>query len=423
LKERFRKIIRFELETSVLEKQPRFGVNKILLFNSDLGELSAVTLSKTFICEPNINLPVEIVKIVEDFADGDAVKIVHNPSIRGAFSAPFKLFFDITYRCQLRCSYCLSGTKLGTKKGISKSYWKPIIQNLGEAGLFYLKLGGGEPTLHPDIKEIISFARSFGIFCSFSTNGYGMTEDFAHFLKLNCVKVSISLEGLERTHDRLRIKGQYNAAIKALRILRKFDVNVVLRMTLLKETLSDIPEYVMLAKENGVKAKFSYGRPSSYIFKSDSLLEPKDKIEYNEAIRFLNRPEIRPFVLLDDQMEVIQEGDVIEKRYLGNACGAGNRSIHITPKRKISPCVFLGQEYSEGIMIGTPMDYWLTKYGTSFKKVRNIQTISECNSCSRTCTNACPANRLHFFNKLSRQDPNCLNSGGSGYLQQEDNGY
>lgn len=91
-------------------------------------------------------------------------------------------------------------------------------------------------------------------------------------------------------------------------------------------------------------------------------------------------------------------------------CGAANRSMHINARGVVSPCVFLGSQFSSGEIFkdGTLIDFWSGVTGKNFQEIRNISWPTECLACSRLCKNECPANRLYFFGDFTKQDPNCF---------------
>jgi len=67
---------------------------------------------------------------------------------------PF-IFLYITERCQLRCKHCYMGDRLLKPKEMSLEEIRKILKYFKSLGHYKLYLLGGEPLLHPQIKEII----------------------------------------------------------------------------------------------------------------------------------------------------------------------------------------------------------------------------------------------------------------------------
>ena len=279
-----------------------------------------------------------------------------------------------------------------------------------DLGVLYGKVGGGDPSLHPDYLEIISILRSEGLFVTLSTNSASLTPSTARFLAMNKVRVSVSIEGMEKIDDILRGAGHFHKAMAALEMLKEAGADVILRTTLLRQNLNDIPGLVGLAKSRAVKIKFSYCRSAGRAITSQAILSDLDYPDYWKAIEFLNSPEVLPYVLMDEGMMFNQPGEILNKLYLGRMCGAANRSMHINALGKVSPCVFLGEDFSFGKIYedGSIIDFWRGNVGDKFKDVRKIQQPHECDNCDRLCKNECPANRLYFHGNFLDQDPNCL---------------
>src|SRR4030042_582147 len=295
------KILRLENVHFGFSSVDRDEVDKLLYFNSNTGVLGV------YILEQPCKVPFGISKsdlnsllggvIARDGLDIKELRIIHNQPIVNAYSSPFKIFLDITMECQLRCLFCLSEVRDGISAFLSISIIKKIAKEIKKLGVMYVKIGGGDPILHPNFLEFLEILHSAGCFISMSTNSMIMTQKIADiFLKFN-VKTSISIEGLEKTDDYLRTPGHFQKAITALEILKGAGVNVVLRTTLLRQTLGEVSGLIDLARNKGVKIKFSYCRPAGRAIHNRMLPGKEDAIEYLEAIRHINKPKNLPCCL------------------------------------------------------------------------------------------------------------------------------
>lgn len=98
----------------------------------------------------------------------------------------------ITDYCPYGCAFCYQGS---TKNGVHASLddIKRIASELSEAGCFEVAIGGGEPTLHPDFKEILSIFEKKNIVVNFTTRNKKFLEDPENF-KLFSGNVAFSSE-------------------------------------------------------------------------------------------------------------------------------------------------------------------------------------------------------------------------------------
>ena len=340
----------------------------------------------------------------------EEIRILHNPPVKDAYSAPFKIYLDITTDCRLQCPFCLSEIKDKTPVYLPPSTIQQIAKEIEELGIMYVKIGGGDPLLHPEFEKIVLLLRSAGCFLTMSTNAITMTPKIAKLLAEVSVRTSVSIEGMESTNDDFRGKGHFRKALEVVKMFKSMGVETLLRVTLLRQNLSEVPQLVELAKKIGVKIKFSYCRPAGRAIRNQTVLGPEDAREYLKVIRYFNHPEVLPYVLMDEGMMLHQPKEIGDRLLRGRMCGAANRSMHIDPYGTVSPCVFLGPTFACGKIYqdGTIKEFWQGKVGNKFQIVRQIRQPQECDTCSRLCKNECPANRLYFWGEFGKQDPNCL---------------
>ncbi len=107
-----------------------------------------------------------------------------------------KAYFEITNVCNLNCSFC-PGT--GRKKGfVSVEDFVAVAKKLsGKIPYLYLHLMG-EPTIHPQLDDILRIAGELGFKVIITTNGTTLKEKGTLLLSRECIyKVSISLHSFE----------------------------------------------------------------------------------------------------------------------------------------------------------------------------------------------------------------------------------
>lgn len=165
------------------------------------------------------------------------------------------LYLYISGSCNLACRHCwITPTfqqDTGNGRFIKLSYIKKALQEARPLGLISTKLTGGEPTLHPQFRELIGMIAGEGFRITIETNGILFDRELAQFLKEKSPNsfISVSLDGAKaETHDTLRgIKGSYKNAITGIRNLVKAGFCPQLICTLHKGNVSQIKEVVSLA--------------------------------------------------------------------------------------------------------------------------------------------------------------------------------
>jgi len=180
------------------------------------------------------------------------------PSHLLQFSADKKpvVVWNMTRRCNLKCMHCYSASadmeypdELTTDEG------KTLIDDLAAFGAPVILFSGGEPLMRRDLLELAQYAADKGMRAVISTNGTLITKDIAAQLrKINLSYVGVSLDGLEKTHDRFRgAKGAFAKAMEGIRNCREAGIKVGIRFTVNKRNLADVPAMFDLLKQEKIE--------------------------------------------------------------------------------------------------------------------------------------------------------------------------
>lgn len=78
-------------------------------------------------------------------------------------------------RCNLACTYCNEFDK--ESPPVPTATMLRRIDKLGELGTSIITFSGGEPTLHPDLDDLIAHVRKRGAIATIITNGYLLTPE------------------------------------------------------------------------------------------------------------------------------------------------------------------------------------------------------------------------------------------------------
>ena len=96
-----------------------------------------------------------------------------------------------------------------------------MIDELERMQVFYVNIGGGEPTVRPDFWDLVDYATAHRVGVKFSTNGIKITPERAESLAASdYVDVQISLDGATaEVNDAVRGPGSYATALRAMQNL------------------------------------------------------------------------------------------------------------------------------------------------------------------------------------------------------------
>ena len=132
-------------------------------------------------------------------------------------AAPICLTWELTYACNLACVHCLSSSGRRDPRELSTAECRAVIDELDRMQVFYVNIGGGEPTVRPDFWALLDYATAHHVGVKFSTNGVKVTPTVARLLAASdYVDVQISLDGATaEVNDAVRGTGSYVTALRA----------------------------------------------------------------------------------------------------------------------------------------------------------------------------------------------------------------
>jgi len=131
--------------------------------------------------------------------------------------------------------------------------------------VFYVNIGGGEPTIRPDFWHLLQYAIDHQVGVKFSTNGTRLTPERAAFLAgTDYVDVQVSLDGATAAvNDYVRGPGSFETAVQALENLqlagfRDAKISVVCT----RHNIGQLDEFKALADRYGATLRLTRLRPS-----------------------------------------------------------------------------------------------------------------------------------------------------------------
>lgn len=130
---------------------------------------------------------------------------------------PIKVAHYITYRCNLRCDMC-ARQSVPSEKEITTRQAINLQKEFRQHGTITWSFSGGECLLRPDIIKLAKSVKDLAMELIIVTNGILLPAK-KEILKFADV-INISIDGNKKTHEKLRGKGNYEKALKALKIIK-----------------------------------------------------------------------------------------------------------------------------------------------------------------------------------------------------------
>ncbi|MCR2811236.1 MULTISPECIES: mycofactocin radical SAM maturase [unclassified Microbacterium] len=332
-------------------------------------------------------------------------------------NSPICLTWELTYACNLSCIHCLSASGRRDPRELSTDECKAVIDELQRMQVFYVNIGGGEPTVRSDFWEIVDYATSHDIGVKFSTNGVRITSEIAAKLAKNdYVDIQISMDGATaEVNDAIRGPGSFDLAIRALERLSAAGMTrLKLSVVCTRTNIGQLDEFKEIADRYGAQLRLTRLRPAGRGADSWHDLRPTQE-QQRELYQWL----------LAHGEEVLTGDSFFHLSALGgslpglNLCGAGRVVCLIDPIGDVYACPFaIHEEFLAGNIRGEGGFGQVWRESELFTRLRAPQTGGACNSCPffETCRGGCMAAKFFTGLPLDGPDPECVRGFGDDAL-------
>lgn len=328
--------------------------------------------------------------------------------LKGGLDAPICLTWELTYACNLACIHCLSSSGRRDPRELTGEECKAFIDELARLQVFYVNIGGGEPTIRPDFFEIVEHSVAQGVGVKFSTNGSQIDPVAARRLAgSNYIDVQISIDGANAfINDAVRGVGSFATARRAMDNLAaanfgQFKISVVVT----RENVDQLDDFEALALGYGAELRLTRLRPAGRGADSWDRLHPTNG-QQRELYRWLVA---RPHVLTGDSFFHLSAlGEALPGL---NLCGAGRIVCLIDPVGDVYACPFvLHDDFKAGSVrdAGGFTSVW--RESQLFLELRQPQSAGACASCGSfdSCQGGCMAAKFFTGLPLDGPDPECV---------------
>lgn len=323
-------------------------------------------------------------------------------------TAPICLTWELTYACNLACIHCLSSSGRRDPRELNTAECKALIDEFASMRIFYVNIGGGEPTVRPDFWEIVDYAVEQRVGVKFSTNGFRITPERAHHLAAtDYLDVQISLDGAtEEVNDAVRGAGTYRQAIRALENLAEAGMrDTKLSVVCTRHNLDQLDDFKALADRYGAQLRLTRLRPAGRGADTWHELHPLPEQQrrlYDWLVAHGDR------VLTGDSFfHLSAYGQALPGL---NLCGAGRVVCLVDPIGDVYACPFAIHDtfLAGNIRAAGFAPVW--QESELFTRLREPQHGGACSQCEAydACRGGCMAAKFFTGLPLDGPDPECV---------------
>lgn len=334
---------------------------------------------------------------------------------------PIYAVWEITLQCDLACRHCGSRAGHARREELSTEECLDLVRQMAELGVQEVTLIGGEAYLREDWTEIVREIARLGMSPSMTTGGRGLSPERARAAKeAGLHGVSVSIDGCEATHDRLRgVDGSFRSARAALENLREVGLPVSVNTQINRLSLPDLPAVLELLGEHGahswqLQLTVPMGRGAD---EPDVLLEPYDMLELFPLLAALKKRADELGVRIWPGNNIGYFGpyeSVLRGTLPGGhmaSCGAGRGTLGLEADGSIKGCPSLPTQAWTGgnIRDAKLVDIWERSKELRYTRDRTVEDLwGYCRTCyyADVCRAGCTWTSFVFFGRAGN-NPYC----------------
>ncbi|MDP3500892.1 MAG: radical SAM protein [Myxococcales bacterium] len=329
---------------------------------------------------------------------------------------PTYVVWELTLACDQPCTHCGSRAGVARPDELTTAQALGVVDQLAAMQTFEVVLIGGEAYLHPGFYELIRALRAKGIRPTMTTGGRSITPELAAKMReAGLHSVSVSVDGLEVTHDLMRAsKGSFASATAALKAFRDVGLRTAANTNFNRLNLGDVEALYEHLRECGISAwqvmlTTPIGRASD---RPAMLLQPWDLLDLMPRLVALKERGFSDGVLLmpgnnlgyfgPEETTLRSPAKGMTDYWLG--CQAGKFVMGIEANGGVKGCPSLqSRHYLGGSLAKQSLEsLWNDTPQLAFARTRTVEDLwGFCRTCpfAESCMGGCTFTAHAFFDR------------------------
>jgi radical SAM protein with 4Fe4S-binding SPASM domain len=327
---------------------------------------------------------------------------------------PIYAVWELTLRCDLACAHCGSRAGRARPDELDTAGCLDLVAQMAALGVLEVTVIGGEAYLRDDWLTIVRAVREAGMQCSMTTGGRGLTAEMARdAAAAGLQSASVSIDGNETTHDRLRgVTGAYRSALAATGHIRAAGMGLSVNTQINRLSMRELPDVLETIVALGARAwqiqlTVAMGRAAD---EPDLLLQPEEMLELHPLLATLKRRCDEAGVALwpgnnigyFGPFESVLRGGIARGHM--SSCGAGCTTLGIEANGAIKGCPSLHTVPWTGgnIRDASLQDIWERSAPLRYMRDRTVDDLwGYCRTCyyADVCRAGCTWTGFSLFGK------------------------
>lgn len=308
------------------------------------------------------------------------------------WTAPPRADLALTYNCNNNCYFCYTGGPRQAPE-LTTHDWKKVIDKLWDSGVPQVVFTGGEPTLRPDLVELVEHSKEF--LTGLITNGRKLPALAAALNKASLDYVQISWEShLPGIHDKMvGVPGAWQETKAGIESALKSGLSVITNTTLTKDNLDQFPDQIQIGERLGLKMMacntlICSGR-GTYSKQENGLTMEELKKVLSKALDVATSIGVK---LEWYTPTCYKQFNPVAMGFGVKACSAAQYNITVEPDGSVIPCQSWFKDKLGNILTDKWTDIWNHPVARRFRDKEYLKGRKECEACEflYQCYGGCP---------------------------------
>jgi radical SAM protein with 4Fe4S-binding SPASM domain len=340
--------------------------------------------------------------------------------------------WNMTKRCNLRCSHCYIKAEDKEFKGeLTTDEAKAFIDDLARMQVPVLLFSGGEPLIRKDFYELVEFASDREIRAVVSTNGTLIDRKAAEkMLSAGVQYVGVSIDGTPETHNEFRgVPKAFERALQGIKNAMQVGLKTGIRFTVSQFNYTDLDEVINVCVREKIPRFFMYhfvyaGRGKEIAKEDITIEQRRGMMEYllkktlelhsegidMEILTTDNHADgifLYNYVVKNDQSRAREVMQLLE---MHGGCSAGDKWSNVDSFGNVHACQFWGHLTLGNVKERKFSEIWNDENNEFLIKMREKpkHLKGRCSRCkhNKIC-GGCRIRAETVYGDLWQEDPAC----------------
>lgn len=323
------------------------------------------------------------------------------------FKNPIQICWEITYRCNFNCIYCLNNSGSNTANPeLEGGDVLNIAEKIAACKPLDVIISGGEPLLKPEIYEALKILKNNNTNITLLTNGTLLNQERIAKIQRLVDLVQISLDTLDESlqNKLLNSPNGYKLILEGIKNAQAAKIPIAIGVVATKLNFNHLPALLDFCVKNNIKhmslaAVMPQGRAKANLKELEITAE--DRISLIKAVM--------PFA---EKIKISGHEPALafligkKEQYL---CDGGKSSCAITADGYVMPCAYIREKIAS-LKDRELYDIWKQDMPAIKEKLSCIPKTGVCSSCEKLdkCAGGCKGTTYSYFGRVDVSNPICV---------------